>query len=103
LPNELKYNYSAKEEQFAVFSEVFYKDGWTVTVNEKEGQYYKVNYVLRGMKVPAGNGEIVFKFEPQSYVIGEAVSLTSSIIILLVLAIAIYRMVKVKRIEQLKD
>ncbi|MFB1021454.1 MAG: YfhO family protein [Vicingaceae bacterium] len=102
LPNELKYNYSATKEQFAVFSEVFYKDGWTVTVNEKEDQYFKVNYVLRGMKVPAGNGEIVFKFEPQSYVIGEAVSLTSSIIILLVLAIAIYRMVKGNQTEQLK-
>ena len=32
--------------------------------------YCKVDYVLRGMSVPAGDHTIEFRFEPKSYIIG---------------------------------
>ena len=83
LPNVMKYRYQTSKEQFAVFSEVFYKDGWKVFVNGEEDKFFKVNYILRGMKVPAGSGEIEFRFEPSSYKTGEIISLISSLIIVL--------------------
>ena len=83
LPNVMKYKYQTSKEQFAVFSEVFYKDGWKVFVNGEEDKFFKVNYILRGMKVPAGSGEIEFRFEPSSYKTGEIISLISSLIIVL--------------------
>ena len=94
LPNVMKYNYQTSQEQFAVFSEVFYKDGWKVFVNGKEDKYFKVNYILRGMKVPAGSGEIEFRFEPKSYFIGEAISLVSSLLLLIGTVFVLFRMFK---------
>ena len=74
---ELTYTSNAKTEQFAVFSEIFYKDGWNAYVDGELTPHYRVNYVLRGMKVPAGNHKIVFKFEPKVIQKGSLVSLIS--------------------------
>lgn len=62
---ELTYKSSAQKEQFAVFSEIFYDKGWNAYVDNQLVPHYRVNYVLRGMKIPAGNHTIVFKFEPK--------------------------------------
>jgi hypothetical protein len=45
-----------------------------------------VNYLLRGLKVPVGEHEIVFKFEPETYYKGEVIDLTFSILLVLALA-----------------
>ena len=47
--------------------------------------HVRVNYLLRGMKIPAGEHEIVFEFNPKKFVDGEKVSLASSLIILLLI------------------
>ena len=99
LPNVMKYNYQTSKEQFAVFSEVFYKDGWKVFVNGKEDNFFKVDYIMRGMKVPAGSGEIEFRFEPASYRFGEIIGLISSIIILLLTIGAIVYKFKGEKIK----
>jgi uncharacterized membrane protein YfhO len=78
-------------EQFCVFSEIYYKDGWNAYIDGELVPHIRVNYVLRGMKVPPGEHQIEFKFEPKIYKRGEAVSLASSILmILLVLGVLIY-------------
>ncbi|WP_366085154.1 YfhO family protein [Polaribacter sp.] len=74
---ELKYTSNAKTEQFAVFSEIYYKDGWNAYVDGELTPHYRVNYVLRGMRVPEGNHEIVFKFEPKVIQKGSFLSLSS--------------------------
>lgn len=73
----LTYQTNTEEEQFAVFSEIYYKNGWNVYVDGDLTPHYRVNYVLRGMKVPAGKHEIVFKFEPKVIQKGSLVSLIS--------------------------
>lgn len=86
LPNKLSYKYSASKPQLAVFSEIYYDKGWNVYIDGKLMPYFRANYVLRAMEVPAGTHEIVWKFEPKVYVVGEKISLASSIILIIVLA-----------------
>ncbi|WP_319500556.1 YfhO family protein [uncultured Draconibacterium sp.] len=86
-PNYLKYVFNSNSEQLTIFSEVYYDKGWNAYIDGKEAPYFRVNYVLRAMSVPAGEHIIEFKFEPQSYFLGTKISYASSIVfILLVLA-----------------
>jgi hypothetical protein len=61
------YATNAASNQFAVFSEVYYPAGWNAYIDGRKTDYYKVNYVLRGMPVPAGKHVVSFIFEPQVY------------------------------------
>jgi hypothetical protein len=85
-PDELVYKSSAKEEKLAVFSEIYYPKGWKSYVDGKESKYFRTNYVLRGMVVPAGDHEIKFTFRPASYIIGNKISLVSSLLLILLTA-----------------
>jgi hypothetical protein len=64
--NYLSYSYSSESEQFIVFSEIYYP-GWQAYVNGNKVEHIPVNYVLRGLLVPAGNHQIEFRFEPEVY------------------------------------
>ena len=80
----LSYQTKTEKEQFAVFSEIFYKDGWNAYIDDKLVPHYQVNYVLRGMKIPAGNHKIEFKFEPKVIQRGGFISLASYGILIVV-------------------
>ncbi|HLT94481.1 MAG TPA: hypothetical protein VKZ56_07965, partial [Membranihabitans sp.] len=41
----------------------------------------RANFLLRAVKVPAGEHEVRFTFKPQSYYVGEKVSMGSSVVI----------------------
>ena len=83
----ITYKTKAAAPQFAVFSEIYYNKGWNAYIDGKAAPYAKVNYVLRGMPVPSGEHEIIFKFEPASHALGWKLSGIASFLIgLLVLA-----------------
>ena len=82
-PDELRYKYSAREEKLAVFSEIYYPAGWKCYIDGKESRYFRADWVLRGMVVPAGDHEIMFTFKPSSYYTGNKVSLASSVLLIL--------------------
>jgi hypothetical protein len=63
--NLLRYSVSVSNERLAVFSEMHYPNGWQAYLNDNPIPHYKVNYLLRGVVVPPGNHELVFRFEPQ--------------------------------------
>ena len=90
LPNNLKYQYSAPSEQIAVFSEMYYEKGWNAYVDGKLTPHFRTDYVLRGMKVPAGNHTIEFKFDGTFYGTGEKIALAGSILLFLFLGGGIY-------------
>ena len=95
VPNHLIYNLkNIDSEQLVVFSEIYYDKGWNAYVDGTPTPHFRANYVLRGMQIPAGNHVIEFKFEPSIYKIGETVSLTSSVILLLLLAFVSFRELK---------
>ncbi|WP_298534039.1 YfhO family protein [uncultured Algibacter sp.] len=79
-PNYLKYNTRNSNEGFAVFSEVYYGHGWKTFIDGKEVYHMRVNYILRGMPIPAGNHSIEFKFEPDVVKTGSNIALASSIL-----------------------
>jgi hypothetical protein len=82
-PDELHYKYTAREEKLAVFSEIYYPAGWKSYIDGKESHYFRTDWVLRGMIVPAGDHEIKFAFRPVSYYAGNKISLASSVLLIL--------------------
>jgi len=85
-PNELIYKSTTRSDKLAVFSEIYYPAGWKCYIDGKESDHFRANYVLRGMIVPAGEHEINYSFEPDSYYTGNKVSLASSVVLILLLA-----------------
>ncbi|MFM7022687.1 MAG: YfhO family protein [Flavobacteriales bacterium] len=89
-PNELVYTSNNPVAGFAVFSEVYYKaDGWQASIDGKEVDHVRVDYILRGLEIPAGKHEIKFVFAPKSFVVGSKVSGISSIVIGLIILFAL--------------
>lgn len=82
-PNELHYKYSAASERLAVFSEIYYPNGWHATVDGKPVDLIRADWTLRAALLPAGEHEVVMTFLPDSYRIGAAVSRVSSLLLIL--------------------
>ena len=99
-PNHLVYEASTKSPQLAVFSEVYYPKGWSAYINGKPAEYFRANYVLRAMVIPAGNNKIEFKFEPKVIQTGSTISLMSSIIFLLILLSGLYFAFRKKELKE---
>ena len=89
VPNHLVYNFEASTEQLVIFSEIYYEKGWNAYIDGEQVPYLRANYVLRALVVPAGQHVIDFKFEPRVYIIGERISLASSLILILLLVVGI--------------
>jgi uncharacterized membrane protein YfhO len=86
----VSYTSNASTNQFAVFSEVYYDKGWRAFIDGKESPIVKVNYVLRGLAVPAGKHAIEFRFEPQGYYTGKTLTNIFSVVVILLLAGAVF-------------
>ncbi len=81
--NELRYVSNSSTEQLAVFSEIYYKDGWNAYIDSIPAPHIRVDYVLRAMQIPAGKHIIVYKFEPEVYKMGERISYAMSALLLI--------------------
>ena len=86
-PDNMEYSSNSTTENFAVFSEIWYKgnEDWKAYIDGVETEFIRVNYLLRGMKIPAGQHKITFKFYPKAHYIGSKISLVSSILIVLII------------------
>ena len=84
-PNYLKYESNNSNNGFAVFSENYYQQGWQAYIDGEEAPHIRVNYVLRGMEIPAGTHTIEFKFDPQVVKTGSTIALGTSIVVVLLL------------------
>ncbi|MBV4274783.1 YfhO family protein [Odoribacter splanchnicus] len=96
-PNRLVYNVDTKTNQIAVFSEIYYRDGWNAYVNGEQQPYFRANYLLRAMPLKAGNYELEFRFEPQVVTLSTRLSLIASVLFLILTGFVIYREYRKKK------
>ena len=89
-PNYIKYKSDNAKDGLAVFSEMYYKNGWNAYIDGQLTDHFPVDYVLRAMEIPGGKHMIEFKFEPQVIKTGGTITLISSIGMLLLLLGGVY-------------
>ena len=82
--NSLSYQSNSTFNQFAVFSDMYYNEGWNAYIDGKLTNHMRVNYVLRGMEIPAGSNTIEFKFEPRIIKKGNTITLVSYALLFLI-------------------
>ena len=82
--NALTYDSNSTKDEFAVFSEIYYKNGWNAYIDGELKPHLNVNYVLRGLEIPAGKHSIEFRFEPKVIQTGSTISLLSYVFLLLI-------------------
>ncbi len=68
-PEEIRLTARADGAGLLVLSEV-YTTGWTATVDGVELDVLETNHALRGVPVPAGEHEVVLRYEPMSLTVG---------------------------------
>ena len=105
-PNDLRYSFRTGSERAAIFSEIYYPKGWKAWIEPagasgevRNGHYhptsegrpvelFRADWMLRGAVIPAGEGQLIMRFEPDSYQLGENISRASSILLILLLLAA---------------
>ncbi len=96
LPHHLTYKYSADAPSTVVFSEIYYDKGWRAYVDGEEAPYFRANYILRGMELPAGDHIVEWRFRAPRWGLVEGVSLAAGVLILLALLALVLRDLKAK-------
>ncbi|GAA4318112.1 YfhO family protein [Compostibacter hankyongensis] len=81
--NALKYASENTAEGLAVFSDIYYPAGWKAFIDGKETPILRVNYALRGLKIPAGKHQIEFRFHPDTFFTGQKIAGFSSVLLIL--------------------
>lgn len=79
-PNHLTYSSNNQNAGIAVFSEMYYANGWNAYVDGEKQPHFKANYVLRAMRIPEGKHTIEFRFEPKVVQTGSTITLVSLLI-----------------------
>ena len=87
-PNELRYRSRLNGERAVVFSEIYYPAGWHLTIDGEPAEIFRADWILRAAFIPAGEHEIVMRFDPQSFKIGERLSRASSILLIILLVLS---------------
>ncbi|MDD6253724.1 MAG: hypothetical protein PUA96_06750 [Bacteroidales bacterium] len=99
-PNELRYHYRLSSDKVAVFSEIYYPSGWKAWLDsgdagsgkaspdKQEIGIFRADWTLRAAALPAGEHDLVMRFEPESYVLSANVSRASSALLLLLVLLS---------------
>jgi len=98
--NHLTYKTNSDSEQLAVFSEVYYDDGltnWDAFIDGQPVPHLRVNYVLRALRIPAGEHTVEFVFKPTVYRTLESISMICIYLLLASLAAVIALAIMQKR------
>lgn len=89
-PNQLKYSFDSSKDELVVFSEIWTSKGWTMWIDGVENPLFRANYILRSAIIPAGQHEIVMRYEPRIWRVGNTIQLITSLLILIGFAVACY-------------
>lgn len=92
--NNISYVSNNSRDGFAVFSDIYYPYGWKAYIDGKETPIYRTNYLLRALKVPAGEHKIEFKFHPEKFYTGDKIAMVSSLLLILAAAGSVFMAVR---------
>lgn len=95
--DDLSFTSKNSKDGLAVFSDIYYADGWKAFVDGKETPILRADYVLRAIKIPAGNHNIEFHFHPDSFYKGRTIALISSILLLGLCCVALVPLFRNKK------
>lgn len=95
--NKLRYEVDAKQDELAVFSEIYYPDGWKIEIDGNPVEMIRANYTLRALPIPAGSKTVEFYFNPTSIAVTDSIAYIALLIIVLTAAGAIYWKVRRKK------
>ena len=87
----------ASSEQVAVFSEMWYPEGWKAYIDGKEVDHYRANYALRALTIPEGEHEIEFVYKPTDLA---AIGVLGSVLLLMIVLGGLYREVLMIKEEE---
>lgn len=82
-PNQLIYKSRNTHDGIAVFSEIYYPDGWQVTIDGQPAELARANYILRALYIPAGEHTVEMRFDPPSLHATEGIAYTALGLLLL--------------------
>jgi len=95
--DDISFKSNNSKDGFAVFSDIYYANGWKAFVDGKETPIVKADYVLRAIKIPAGAHSIQFTFHPSSFYTGQKIALAGSILLLIVCLCGFYPLLKMRK------
>ena len=97
-PNRLTYETNNAQDGIAVFSEIYYPDGWHVTIDGQPAELARADYILRTMYVPAGQHTIEMRFDPTSLHVTEGIAYGA--LALLVIGVAAVALIARKKAQE---
>ena len=115
-PNDLRYDFNTDTDRAAIFSEIYYPKGWKAwieptgatgevrnghyqpTAEGKSIEIFRADWMLRGAIIPAGEGQLIMRFEPDSYQLGENISRVCSILLIILLLAAVAGTIRFRKI-----
>ena len=82
-PNHLDYETTNENDGIAIFSEIYYPDGWQVTIDGQPATLARANYILRALHLPAGKHVVEMMFDPQSLHLTEGIAYGALVLLLI--------------------
>ena len=82
-PNHLVYETTNENDGIAIFSEIYYPDGWQVTIDGQPATLARANYILRALHLPVGKHVVEMKFDPQSLHLTEGIAYGALVLLLI--------------------
>ncbi|MEJ7587321.1 MAG: YfhO family protein [Ferruginibacter sp.] len=99
LNDNITYQSTAAASQFAVFSEIYYPNGWKAYIDDKETPIIKVDYAFRGLNIPSGNHTIKFVFAPAAFELGNTLNLVAGILSIIALLACVFLLFRQRKIR----
>lgn len=90
-PNHLTYETENAKDGVAVFSEIYYPDGWQVSIDGQEADLARADYILRTLYVPAGKHTIEMRFDPKSLHVTEGIAYTALALLVIGIIVVVWK------------
>lgn len=90
-PNKITYKADLRGKQLIVFSEIYYPEGWTAKVDNKEIDILKVNYLLRGLEVDGGQHKIEFVFDLPKLKNSNMLAVAGSVLLFIIIGLGLWK------------